>query len=297
MSSGKYSFYSQNMENLRDSIEIIVKHGPDIPISVTPGSLRNIVENYAMAAGQRAGAQGLWRTPVLVTAETDSRFDRLPEMVDGHALPKDLLPTARAVVVFFIPFTKNLAAENHRRDIPSRSWATAYESTNQLIYSLCRRIRKYLQNHDYQTVLTPATHNFNPVSLVSRWSHKHLGYLAGLGRFGVNAQLITSSGCAGRLGSLITDAPLSNSPLVEEEELCLYKKGGKCLKCVARCPVGAVTKAGILRKSCWKRLNSNLFELEELAGSAETTHVCGKCQVVVPCSFKPPGQGRSYRIG
>ncbi len=136
--------------------------------------------------------------------------------------------------------------------------------------------------------MTPATHNFDPIKLISRWSHKHLGYIAGLGRFGINAQFITPSGCAGRLGSLVTDAKLGNSPLVREKELCLHKKGYKCLVCVDRCPVSAVSESGITRKLCWERLKSNLLQTESLAGLENTTHVCGKCQVFVPCSLSAP---------
>ena len=35
-------------------------------------------------------------------------------------------------------------------------------------------------------------------------------------------------------------------------------------------------------------LHDNTNKTKELAGLEETTHVCGKCQVVVPCSFKIP---------
>ena len=136
--------------------------------------------------------------------------------------------------------------------------------------------------------LTPATHNFDEVKLVSKWSHKHLAYLSGLGRFGVNAQLITPSGCTGRLGSLATEAQMGDNPLVSSKELCLHKAGEECLECVRRCPVGAVKQEGIVRERCWSRLNSNLKEWDALAGLEETTHVCGKCVVDLPCSLKAP---------
>jgi acyl-CoA dehydrogenase len=77
---------------------------------------------------------------------------------------------------------------------------------------------------------------------------------------GINAQLITPSGCAGRLGSLVTDADLGNSPLVQATELCLHKRGAKCLACVKRCPVKAVTETGIQRRRCWQRLSLLLVD-------------------------------------
>lgn len=256
---------------------------------VKPDDLRSLVEAYAADYPGGTGERGPWRKPLLATARADERFRILPRIAaPDHALPQDLLPSAKSVVVFFIPFVKELAVENHKGDIPCRNWGLAYESTNRLINSLCRHISAYLEERGFAVVLTPATHNFDHVRLVSRWSHKHLGYLAGLGRFGVNAQFITPSGCAGRLGSLVTDADLGDSPLVSEKELCLHKNGFKCLVCVDRCPVGAVSTDGINRQLCWERLQSNLSETAELAGLEGTTHVCGKCQVLVPCSLKVP---------
>lgn len=257
--------------------------------SVTPSELRSLLEDYVAAYPENAGEQNIWRKPLLAAAKADSRFDLLPRIAaEDHVLPRDLLPSAKSVVVFFVPFIKDLAAENHKGKIPCRNWGLAYESTNRLINSACAHIQQYLEYRGYKAELTPATHNFDQVKLAAQWSHKHLGYLSGLGRFGVNAQLITPSGCAGRLGSLVSDAEMGDSPLVEEKELCLHKRGYTCLVCMKRCPVGAVSESGIDRKLCWERLKSNLTGTEELAGMENTTHVCGKCQVLVPCSLKAP---------
>jgi hypothetical protein len=210
---------------------------------ITPNDLRNSVEDYVTAYSKTIGGKNIWRQPLLATAKADDRFDVLPRIVaEDHALPQDLLPSAKSVVVFFVPFTKALAVENHKGESPC------------LINSLCEHLGFYFDGKGYKARLTPATHNFDPVRLVSRWSHKHLGYIAGLGRFGVNAQFITPSGCAGRLGSLVTDADLGDSPLVEKKELCLYKNGRECLVCVKRCPVDAVSEEGINRKLCYARM-------------------------------------------
>ncbi len=260
---------------------------------ITPDSLRALVEDFVAHYAESTGDPHIWRKPLLATARVDSRFEILPKIAaDDHAMPQDLLPTAKSVLVFFIPFIKELAAENSGGEIPCRNWGLAYESTNRLLKSLCDRIEAHLKEHGHKAVSTPPTHNFDHVKLMSRWSHKHLGYLSGLGRFGVNAQLITPSGCGGRLGSMVTDADLGDSPLVTEKELCLYKNGYKCLVCVDRCPVGAVhADSGITRKDCWARLNYNRQHTEELKGLADTTHVCGKCQVLVPCTLKAPKGG------
>ncbi|MBU0464970.1 MAG: epoxyqueuosine reductase [Proteobacteria bacterium] len=258
--------------------------------SVTSGDLRGFIEKYVNDYPKATGEKNIWMSPLAVTAKADSRFDILPQIAaDDHVLPKELLATGKSVIVLFVPFIKQLAKENHKGDIPCRNWGLAYESTNTLINKLTGQIKLFLEDAGYMSALVPATHNFDHKKLMARWSHKHLGYIAGLGRFGVNAQFITPSGCAGRLGSLVTEADLGDSPLVMEKELCLHKNGHKCLVCVRRCPIGAVSeKTGIDREKCWARLKSNLMETQELTGLKETTHVCGKCQVVVPCSFKIP---------
>jgi epoxyqueuosine reductase QueG len=84
----------------------------------------------------------------------------------------------------------------------------------------------------------------------------------------------------------VTAADLGDYPLVQAKELCLHKNGQACLLCVKRCPVGAVSeKTGIDRQKCWARLKENL---KTLTGMESSTHVCGKCQVLLPCSLEAP---------
>ena len=256
---------------------------------VTSENLKQLIETFVSAYPSQAKVQRWWRKPLLTTARADDRFKVLPEMAaDEHLLPWDLLPTAQTVVVFFLPFVEELAAENSPGRRPCRNWGLAYQDTNRLIGKISLRIKDYLAGRGYDSALTPATHNFDEVKLISKWSHKHLGYLSGLGRFGINAQLITPAGCTGRLGSLVTEAALGDNPLVESKELCLHKIGEGCLECLKNCPVGAIGKEGIVRERCWSRLNSNLKEWEALSGLEDTTHVCGKCVVELPCSYKAP---------
>ncbi len=258
--------------------------------SITPDDIRKIIEAYVQAYPEKENVPNYWRTPLAVFAGADDRFAVLPEIAaPDHVLPGDLLPGGRTVVVFFVPFTQALAKENHDGERPCRNWGLAYQVTNALINRLCGHLQRFFEDRGYACALVPATHNFDHEKLMARWSHKHLGYISGLGRFGVNAQFITPSGCAGRLGSLVTTADLGDSPLVGEKELCLHKNGQACLMCVKRCPVGAVSpETGIDRKKCWERLKDNLATLDTFKDMAPSTHVCAKCQVLLPCSLKAP---------
>jgi epoxyqueuosine reductase QueG len=260
-----------------------------VTTTISIDEIRAAAERFVAQYPEETNEPAIWRPPLVASAQADERFDILPKIAaDDHALPRDILPEARSVLVFFIPFHKALAKENHKGEIPCRNWGLAYQATNRLIGRLSGHLKTDLEARGHATELTPATHNFDPQRLMSRWSHKHLGYIAGLGRFGVNAQFITPKGCAGRLGSFATAADLGDHPLVTEDELCLHKRGKSCLACVKRCPVEAISEAGIDRQRCWARLNHNLDETEQLAGLDSHTHVCGKCQVLVPCSLKIP---------
>jgi epoxyqueuosine reductase QueG len=256
--------------------------------SVTIESLRRLAENFVQATSKRPGILDFWRTPLVVSAEADNRFNRLREIAtEEHLFPKELLESARSVIVFFIPFKRSLQEENSIGKFPCRNWGLAYQGTNALIGELSTQIQTFLKLAGYGSALTPATHNFDPIKLKARWSHKHLGYIAGLGRFGMNAQLITPAGCAGRLGSLVTEAELGNHPLVDSRELCLHKQGKECLKCLSQCPVRAIELKGIIRERCWTRLKLNIKHAKGLSGLNENTHVCGKCVVELPCSIDP----------
>ncbi len=263
---------------------------------VTVQEIRGLAEGFASGYRGRRSGNRWWGAPLSASAKVDDRFELLPQIAaSDHLHPYELLPSARALMVFFVPFVEDLTEENGPGDTPCRNWGVAYVETNELIVELCKRVQENLQASGYRCAVAPPTHNFDPVALTSRWSHKHLGHLAGLGRFGHNSQLITPKGCAGRLGSLVTEADLGDSPLLEEgREACLQKAGGECLECVGRCPVGALSREGLDRQRCWERLRWNRRSAGSLAGLPENTHVCGKCVVALPCSHVNPV---SRRVG
>ena len=100
--------------------------------------------------------------------------------------------------------------------------------------------------------------------------------------------MITPVGCAGRLGSLVSEAELGEHALIQTEEACLLKAGQECGQCIKACPVEALSEEGFERKQCWNRLNDNRRVLDYLSDLPESTHVCGKCAALMPCSFKNP---------
>jgi len=258
-------------------------------IKISIQDLRDFAEQYVAAEPDRIGTEGWWQRPLLASAPIDERFDILPQIAfNEHMHPHDLLPSAKSLIVFFVPFKRELVKENRKGDRPCRNWGLAYVHTNDLINRLSQELEKLLIRQGFKCGLTPATHNFDEAILMARWSHKHLAYLANLGRFGTHHMLITPAGCAGRLGSLVTEADLGDHPVIDADEACLLKVGKKCGKCIEACPVDALDENGFERQKCWNRLNENRDILDYFSDLPETTDVCGKCAALMPCSFINP---------
>jgi len=243
------------------------------------GGLREWIES--LIAGQAGAADTVtpYRAPLVACASADDpRFAELQRHIPGHLHPCDLLPGARSVCAFFLPFASKVVRDNARGREAAESWARAYVETNALLDEVCAALVGALRQVGVRAAWRPPTHDFDPVRLVSAWSHKSVAYIAGLGQFGRHHMLITRAGCAGRLGSIVLDALLVPSPPVEGN-YCAYDAG--CRTCVRRCPVGALTDQGLDRQRCYAQCQVNDARFPEW-----TADVCGKC-VTGPCALRP----------
>ncbi len=225
-----------------------------------------------------------YREPLVgFAAADDPRFSELRQVASPtHLLPQNLLPGARSVVSFFLPFAHWVVQANaQNKKMVAEEWTNAYIETNTLINRITAHLVDSLAERGVRAAAEPATHNYDPVSLTSHWSHKSVAVIAGLGSFGLHHMVITDSGCAGRFGSLVIDANLPATP-TEPKVRCLYFYDGSCLDCILRCPVNALDENGQIDKDrCLQRLRSVASEYAYLA----LADACGKCAIGA-CSFE-----------
>ncbi len=247
--------------------------------------VRRCVEETIAERGREKGLSWMWRRPLLAFADAeDERFRSLKLSVSPtHLMPRDLLASARTVVCFFVPFSEEVPRSNVQGREASALWAKAYLETNALIGAINERIKERLLELGFESATTPATHNFDERRLMSDWSHRHIAHIAGLGSFGLHNLLITEMGCCGRLGSLVTSAPIPPSRTPHKER-CLFKARGTCKACARRCAFGALREDGYDRHRCYEICLENAA-LHSSMGFAD---VCGKCSCGVPCSTSSP---------
>jgi epoxyqueuosine reductase QueG len=247
--------------------------------------LRSEIAGFIARLADHRKTTTRWRSPLVGFASaSDPLFVQFRTVVSpSHSLPEELLPGARTVIAFFLPFEPQVANSNVRGRLAAREWAVAYIETNELISAVCAHMKGFLEAKGHSVFTTPATHNFDTNRLVSDWSHRHVAFAAGLGTFGLNNMLITRQGCCGRIGSCITTVALQPDARPTQEG-CLARRGHSCARCVQRCVNAALFEDHFDRKTCYSMCLENGAALREL-GKAD---VCGKCVVGLPCSFSVP---------
>jgi epoxyqueuosine reductase len=246
-------------------------------------TIRNQIVSVIKNEVLESGHDELFREPLVGFASADDPlFSQLKEIVGPHHIhPRDLLPDAKTVVSFFIPFSKQVVSSNRKSAEVAPEWAKSYLAANSLINQISETAIHVLSEQGVNGATIKATHTYNEKTLISTWSHRSAAFIAGLGRFGRNRILITPVGGAGRYGSVIISEEIAPD-LRPEEEFCLNLKDGKCLYCIDNCPTKALTLEEIDRHRCHDRLLKTREEYSSMG--VPGCDVCGKC-VVGPCAI------------
>lgn len=132
-----------------------------------------------------------------------------------------------------------------------------------------------------------------PGGFSSNWSQRHIAYAAGLGTFSLNEGFITAKGMAMRCGSIVVGRTLTPSirPYPHYRANCLFYAGGKCGKCITRCPGDALSEAGHDKVKCYRVLyeqQAPWIKGEHGQGFIGKYAGCGLCQTGVPCANRIP---------
>lgn len=244
--------------------------------------------------------RNIWRTPIVCFG--DARREEMKDLRElvhpEHAMPWEVLPEAKTVIAYFLPFTEEIAKSNEHGRLSSVEWAKAYEKTNAAIVELNEAIVAFLKARGIEAAVPKEAFVYDEAVLKSKWSQRHVAYYCGLGTFGINNMLITDKGTSGRIGTVVTALDVAfDEPLAKER--CLYKQDGSCGVCVKRCPSGALTKTGFDRFLCNDLCGENAsvhvgyvenssYDLGHGSDDAVRSNTCGKCVVGVPCTVAVP---------
>ena len=225
----------------------------------------------------------LWKKPLVRFADAGSPgFPELRRIVvPDHYMPRDYLPGARTVISWFLPFLPEVGRNNLHGSLSSSQWAEGYLRANEMAARVNEKLVHYIcRNLGCEAAVPSDAGMIGPENPASRWSQRHVAYLAGHGTFGMNNMLISDAGTVGRYFSVVTTLDvLPDGPV--QEERCLRKKNGSCGLCIRRCEIGALTESGFNRFACLAQCLKNMA----LYPGAD---VCGKCTVELPCSYGIP---------
>ena len=238
----------------------------------------------------------LFDAPVVSFASaTDPFFDELkkPNVVGpNHLNPREWLPGAKTVISFFYPFTEEVRATNRQPGLPSRIWLAAKAAGETFVHTTNYELTRFLAGSGATSIVPDHDPRYKMARYgdvsAPNWSERHIGYVVGLGTFGLHKSLITAKGSAGRLGSIITIAELipSGRAYKDKNAYCPYFTDGSCDACVNRCPGHAVNKNGENQavkcaRYCKDEVVPSIAPVIYRGG-------CGKCMNAVPCESGIP---------
>ena len=252
-----------------------------------------------IGADEDSGLVGMrfFQHPVFAIARADDPLFiniKRPEVVgEHHLLPEDWLPGAKSVLSVFLPYEHGTVEANTRDPIvPAIEWVYTRVDGQRFLLEIGAKIRDALIADSYLAIVPCAddrcvmqnsripvsgTEHIPPYS--TNWSERHVGYVAGLGTFGMSTNFISKAGCAGRLISIITDWETAPDVRDYDDWLGYCNRCGTCIK---RCQAKAHfhDKHGKDHDKC-------LAFMKKAAEMHAPRYGCGKCQSGLPCDYKP----------
>lgn len=202
--------------------------------------------------------------------------------------PRKVYNAARAIIVYFLPYTEAVVESNKYGEGPSEEWVQAYHDSTWAIMKVNASIQAELGKFGRLSAICNTPNDWDERKCLPEWNHKMAAYVAGMGEFGPSGCIMTEVGPAGRFGAILTDVNLvpdrdfgfsntdsrGNTPEMYEEFKKYMKDACYEAECsdemIAACPGKAISKDGIDRKAC-QAYCKTVFEY------VPTPDICGKC--------------------
>lgn len=246
--------------------------------------VKSAIEKTIVDAVAAFGRSDLYRCPIVSFSNAqDQRYAQLKDIVgDWMMLPTAIMPTAKSVICYFIPFTQKVVKEPTEGLSNTFLWAESYEESQKLFDTINAQVGILLADSGFEVMAIPGTGTYSQQELKSGWSHRSAAAIAGLGTFGANRLLITQKGSGGRFCSLLTSARLTANK-VPPKNKCFYIQDSSCGLCHKICPGKAFAGNGFDKFRCNSVLLENQKTNKENGGF--DSDVCGKCISVCPMGY------------
>jgi epoxyqueuosine reductase QueG len=270
----------------------------------------NMIKEYTKTpenSMQKWGNEPAWADPLVGFSNGADPLYKFykQDIGDFYGLPVDFLenkhpdkifePEKISIISWILPQTTK-TKQDHRKEthFPSERWARSRIYGEEFNVKLRKHMERGLENLGIEAVAPMnssiwRTEKSEKYAFASTWSERHAAYAAGLGTFGLSDGLITPVGKAMRTGSIIANIYLEpdEKPYEDHNAYCLFYQKGSCLKCVERCPIGAISEKGHDKYTCQKYVSMTREYVPNHYGF--DGYGCGFCQTGVPCeSMIPP---------
>lgn len=149
--------------------------------------------------------------------------------------PDSIFPEVKSVIVIGFPVFLPIL-----ESAPSIHYHELYKTLNRLLDTDAYLLSLFLNSKGYSSISIPRD-GYGSIEVLKKnpvafFSHRHAAFLAGLGTFGINNNILTEEyGPRVRFTSVFTSAELPPDPPVLKSH-CI-----KCMRCVKSCPVQALT--------------------------------------------------------
>ena len=197
-------------------------------------------------------------------------------MKDAFLISQEVIQPLNNAISLGARASREVLAEIQQH--PTKLYFHHYRTINMFLDQLALRLSNYIQNLGFKSLPIPASQILDWQKQTAHLSHKHIGYLAGLGWIGRNNLLVNKNlGSHFRLVTVLTDMPLKlDSPSKED---C-----GNCRACVVICPVKSIkeNQRNFDHQGCFALLKE--FQKQKVVDQ----YICGIC--VKACL--PPAERR-----